>query len=105
MPGSTAPGCQRNENNRSGCICSIFIAKEMPSYGFLLLATPWLTVVGTITAVMVAPGANGALKRMPNQLPNSVEAERARQTRFSGARRRIVFSMRSVDICNLLVAY
>src|SRR5216684_3537672 len=77
----------------------------MPSYGFCILATSWLTVVGTITAVMVAPGANGALKRMPNQLPNSVESERARQTRFSGARRRIVFSMRSVDICNLLVAY
>src|SRR6266404_7960869 len=105
IPGSTAPGCQRNENNRSGCICSIFISNEMPSYGFCILATSWLTVVGTITAVKVAPGEKGELKRIPNQLPNSVESERARQTRFSGARRRIVFSIRSVDVCNLLVAY
>jgi len=58
----------------------------------------------TITPRMLAPGVNGPSNFMPNQVPNSVESDSARQTRFRGARRRIFFSMRSVFICNLLVA-
>src|SRR5262249_56663884 len=54
---------------------------------------------------MRRPGAKDPSNFMPNQLPNSVESASARQTRFSGARRRIFFSIRSVSICNLLVAY
>src|SRR5258706_15789933 len=45
---------------------------------------------------MTAPGANGPSNLTPNQVPNSVESDSARQTRFRGARKRIFFSMRSV---------
>src|SRR5579859_7455235 len=44
---------------------------------------------------MRAPGMKGAANLTPNQVPNSLESDKARQTRLSGARRRIFFSMRS----------
>ena len=58
------------------------------------------TVVGVILPVSRAPSANGPSKATPNQLPNSFASLTARQTRSRGARRRIVFSIRSVLICN-----
>src|SRR5579864_679085 len=50
-------------------------------------------------------GTNGPSNLTPNQLPNSAESVRARQTRFRGACKSIFFSMRSVLICNLRIAY
>jgi len=43
--------------------------------------------------------------RTPNQRPNSCESLIARHTRPIGARNTTCFSIRSVLICNLLVAY
>src|SRR5579859_3092046 len=76
-----------------------------PSYFFWALATSALTVVGTITPRTVVAGVKGPSNFMPNQLPNSVESDNARQTRLRGARRRIFFSMRLVLMRNLQVAY
>src|SRR5260370_41916503 len=100
-----AKGCQRKENNSSGSIFSIVISNGKPSCGFCALATSALTFVVTITPRIAAPGLNGPSNFTPNQVPNSVESDSARQTRLSGACRRIFFSMRSVFISNLLVAY
>ena len=68
----------------------------MPSYGFWALPASASTVVGTIAPRIEAPGANGPSNFMPNQDPNSVESDSARQIRFRGARNRTFFSMRSV---------
>src|SRR5260370_23014111 len=84
---------------------SMVISNGMPSCGFWALATSALTFVVTITPRILAPGENGPSNFTPNQVPNSVESDSARQTRLSGACRRIFFSMRSVFISNLLVAY
>jgi hypothetical protein len=60
-----------------------------PTFVFLLgllaltaLATSASTVVGTITPRMQASGANGPSNFTPNQIPNSVESDSARQTRY-----------------------
>src|ERR1700690_54249 len=100
-------GCQRKENKRSGSIFSMMISNDRPSCCFWALPTSASTVVGVSIAFMRAPGAKGPLNFRPNQVPNSVESDKARQTRLRGARRRIFFSIRSVDmrvIGNLLVA-
>src|SRR5215472_8838574 len=81
------------------------ISNVMPSYFFWPLPTSGSIFVGTITARMRRPGANGPSNFMPNHVPNSVESANARQTRSRGARSRIFFSMRSVFISNLLVAH
>src|SRR5690606_22254075 len=54
------------------------------------------TLVGTIAPPTRAPATKGPSRRIPNQLPNSVESLIACQTRSSGAWRRALFSMRSV---------
>jgi len=71
--------------------CSILTSNGMPSYSFWALATSASTIVGAITPRMQAPDANGPSNFMPNQLPNSVEFDNARQTRFRGARDTIFF--------------
>jgi hypothetical protein len=55
--------------------------------------------------VIEAPSTKGPSKRTPNQRPNSSASLMARYTRSSGARSTTRFSIRSVSICNLLVAY
>src|SRR2546427_2060426 len=50
------------------------------------------------------PGAKAPSSFMPNQAPNSSALASARQTRDWGARRTISFSMRSVELCNFMVA-
>src|SRR5215467_4445282 len=77
---------------------SMMMSQEMPSYCFCILATSGFTLVPTMTARTVAPGVNGAANFMPNQVPNSTESVRARQTRPRGARSRILFLMWSVDL-------
>src|SRR5262249_49849590 len=52
-----------------------------------------------------APGAKAPSSFTPNQLPNSEALLIARHTRDRGARRTTFFSMRSVVMGNLLVAY
>src|SRR4029450_4425545 len=63
------------------------------------------TVVGVITPVTDFPATNGPSTRTPNHWPNSSASLIARQTRSSGARRTTCFSIRSILMCNLLVAY
>src|SRR5258708_3351977 len=91
-----ANGCQLKESNRSGCDCSIVISNGKPSCGFCALGTSALTFVVTMTPRIAAGGMNGPSNFTPNQMPTSVESDSARQTRLSGACRRIFFSMRSV---------
>src|SRR5438132_13302401 len=50
------------------------------------------------------PGAKVLSSFMPNQEPNSSALASARHTRERGARRTISFSMRSVVLCNFMVA-
>src|SRR5260370_16736215 len=62
-------------------------------------------MVGAIAAVTELPATKGPSKRAPNQRPNCSESLIARHTRSSGARSSTRFSIRSVLICNLLVAF
>src|ERR1700687_130042 len=62
---------------------------------------PW---PGSDLAWVRAPGAKVPSSFMPNQAPNSSALARARHTRERGARRTICFSMRSVVLCNFMVA-
>src|SRR5216684_4725859 len=93
MPGSTAYGCQRYDILFSGSIRSIAIS---------MVTGPWSGRV--IWPWTRPPGAKTPSSFMPNQAPNSSALARARQTRERGARRTISFSIRSVVLCNLMVA-
>src|SRR5262249_25472781 len=63
------------------------------------------TVVGTILPVSRRPSTKGPSNATPNQLPNLAESLIACHTRSRGARSRMFFSIRSVFMRNLLVAY
>src|SRR5216683_4189846 len=93
MPGSTAYGCQRYDIRFSGSIRSIAIS---------MVTCPWPGSV--IRPWTRPPGAKAPSSFMPNQAPNSSALASARQTRDWGARRTISFSMRSVALCNFMVA-
>src|SRR5262245_47074131 len=69
-----------------------------------MAATSASTVVGVMTPRNFAPAAKGPSSFIPNQLPNSFESVSALQTLLLGALSKTFFSMRSVCMCNLLVA-
>src|SRR5271168_4133126 len=81
------------------------MSNGLPLYCCCILATSASTVVPTIIARTTAPALNGPSTLIPNQLPNSSESVNARQTLFRGARSKIFFSIQSVFIRNLQVAY
>src|SRR5215211_9338648 len=51
-----------------------------------------------------APGANGVVSDTPNHALNWATSVRARQTRARGASRTICFSIRSVDVVDMVVS-
>src|SRR6478672_6855835 len=104
-PVSTGYGCQRNANRRCGSIATMCQLSVLPTCGCCIRATSSSTVVGVITPVTDAPSTNGPSKRTPNHWPNCSASLIALHTRSSGARRTTSFSIRSLLMCNLLVAY
>src|SRR5689334_828010 len=77
----------------------------VPACGACCFAVSSSTVVPTIAPRTVDPSTNGPSNRAPNHWPNAVESVIALHTRSIGARSRTDFSIRSVLICNLPVAF
>src|SRR5690349_1490921 len=63
------------------------------------------SIFASNSPVSVLAGANSPTSFTPNQAPNSFVSAIARQTRDTGALMTTSFSILSVLMCNLLVAY